>query len=43
MFRKFGQFLEDYFGRIEVIIFLAMVCYLIGVILILYYGMQGGN
>lgn len=43
MLRKIGRFLEDYFGKIEVIIILAMLCYLIGVILILYYGVQGGN
>ena len=43
MLRKIGRFLDDYFGKIEVIIFLAMLCYLIGVLLILYYGMQGGN
>jgi len=43
MLRKIGRFLDDYFGKIEVIIILAMVCYLIGVIIILYYGMQGSN
>ncbi len=41
MLRKIGRFLDDCFGKIEVIIILAMLCYLIGIILILYYGMQG--
>ena len=39
MLRRIGRFLEAYLGRIEVIVILAMVCYLIGVLLILYYSM----
>ncbi|MEJ2585676.1 MAG: hypothetical protein P8Z38_11790 [Robiginitalea sp.] len=43
IFRKIERFLDDYFGKIQVIIILAMLCYLIGVILMLYYGMQEGK
>jgi hypothetical protein len=37
MLRRIGRFFESYFGRIEVIVVLAMICYLIGVLLILLY------
>lgn len=40
MFRRISRFLDDCLGRIEVIVILAMLCYLIGVVLILYYGLR---
>lgn len=39
MLRRIGRFLAAYLGRIEVIVILAMLCYLLGVLLILYYGL----
>ncbi len=40
MLRRIGRFFEVYFGRIEVIVILAMICYLIGVLLILLNSIQ---
>lgn len=37
MLRRIGQFLELYLGRIQVIVVLSMICYLIGMLLILLY------
>ena len=37
MLRRIGRFMELYFGRIEVIVVLSMLCYLIGVLLLLYH------
>jgi hypothetical protein len=40
MLRRIGRFLELYLNRIDTIVILAMICYLIGMSLILYYSLR---
>lgn len=42
MLRRIGRFLDNHLGRIEVVVIIATLCYLIGMALILYYGLQDG-
>ena len=40
MFEKLGRFVLRYLDRIEVVVLLAMLCYLAGVALMLHYGLR---
>lgn len=40
MFEKLGRFMVKYLDRIEVVVLLAMLCYLVGVALMLHYGLR---
>lgn len=39
MLRKFGRLFFRFLDQIEVIVLVAMICYIIGAVLILYYGL----